>query len=84
VSDAMRGRVENPVMIFLIKKRINTELFIEIAAAIFTEETRIRVVTIEGDQQVAASCWVGHVYLALKCYLCLKRCRNERSYVNLL
>jgi len=44
-------RWKNPVMTFPLKKRINTELFIvRIRDALYIGETRIRVVTDEGDQ----------------------------------
>jgi len=42
---------ENPIMAFPIKKRINTELFIDSTTAIYIGETLIRVVTNEGDRQ---------------------------------
>jgi len=40
-SGEMSANVENPVMTFLIKKRINTELFIDEVAALQIQETRI-------------------------------------------
>jgi len=40
----------NPVMAFQIKKRINTELFIDRTAALYIGETQIRVVINEGNQ----------------------------------
>jgi len=44
---------ENPVITFLIMKRIYTETFIDRTAALSIVENRIRVVTDEGNQQVA-------------------------------
>jgi len=55
---------ENSVMIFPIKKRISVELFIYRNAALYVGETRIRVVTNEGDQLIG-----GPVQ---KCYLDIK------------
>jgi len=46
----MLGTCGNPAITFLIKKRIITELFIDRTAALYIGETRIRVVTDEGDQ----------------------------------
>jgi len=75
---------ENPGMTsFPINKRINTELFIDRKAALYIGETRIRVVTYEGDQPAGTSWLEERVYLAQKCYLGRKRCENERSDVNL-
>jgi len=53
-----------------IKKRTNTELFIDRTAALYKGETQIRVGIKEGD-------------LAQKCYLGLNRCGNEIPGVNL-
>jgi len=44
--------VENPVTTFPIEKRINTEMFIDRAAAFWVGKTRISVVTNKGYQQV--------------------------------
>lgn len=44
---------ENPVVTFPIMKRISIELFIDrTASPLYIEETRIRVVTMEGDERV--------------------------------
>jgi len=42
----------NAVKTFPIKKRINTELFIDRMAAFYKEKTLVRVITNEGDQPV--------------------------------
>jgi len=47
----MKECVENSVMTFPIKKRINTELFIDRAAARYTGETRIRVGDLDAMSQ---------------------------------
>jgi len=47
----------NPVMTFPIKKRINTELFIDRMAALYKGETLIRVGTNAGDQLVVLVDW---------------------------
>jgi len=44
---------ENSVMNFQIKKRINAELFIDRMSVPHRGETRIRVVTNEGDKPVS-------------------------------
>jgi len=41
---------ENPAMTFRIKKRINTELFIDRTTALYIDETKITAMTNEGDQ----------------------------------
>jgi len=62
----------NTVMTFLIKKGINTETFIHRTAALYIEETRIRVVTNEGDLQVGV-CWLeDRLYIAQKCHVFVK------------
>jgi len=48
---------ENPVMTFTIKKRFNTVLFIDRIAALYIGNTRIRVLTNEGDQPVEQADW---------------------------
>jgi len=42
-----------PVLAFLIKKSINTELLIERLAAFYVGETQIRDTTNKGDQKMA-------------------------------
>jgi len=49
--------MSNQVLIFPIKKRIITELFIDRMATLYIEETRIRNGTNEGDQPVALVDW---------------------------
>jgi len=49
----------------ILKKRINTELFIDRMAALFTGETRIRVVTNEGDQGIGTT-WLEERYTLRK------------------
>jgi len=44
-----------PAMKFPLEKRINTELLIDRTAALYVGETRIRVVTDEGNEQVSTS-----------------------------
>jgi len=53
----MGERVENPVMTLL--QSINTELFFDRLAAFYIGETRVRVVTNEGDQisELALTDW---------------------------
>jgi len=63
VNVRMREHVENPVMTFLIKKRINTEPSIDRTAAFYKEETLIRVVTKDGDHKVGTNCKEGQLYL---------------------
>jgi len=43
------------VVAFTIKKRVYTKLFIDKTAALYMEETQIRVGITEGDQQVSTS-----------------------------
>jgi len=58
VSELNESVCENPVMTVPIKKRINTELFIERTAAFYIGETRIREVTeMTGDQPVELDDW---------------------------
>jgi len=52
VCGGTREHVVNLGMTYSIKKRIGSDLFIERTAALFIGETRIRVVTDEGYQQV--------------------------------
>jgi len=53
----MKNMCESPVMTFPIKKRINTELFIDRTAALNIKENWIREETSEGDQPVALVDW---------------------------
>jgi len=46
-------------MTFIIKKRINTELFIDRMAVLYIGKTRMRVRGNEGDQPVALADWSG-------------------------
>jgi len=73
---------ENPVMALSIKKRTSTELFIDRKVALNIGETRIRVVTYEGDQQVGPALLEEQVYLPQKCLLMITKCGNERSGIN--
>jgi len=41
---------ENPAMTFPIKKRISTEMFIDRTAALYIEESQIKIMTNESDQ----------------------------------
>jgi len=75
--------LENPVMTFPIKKRINTELFIERMAALFLRFTSIWVKTSEGVEPVSTRWLVKRAHLGQKCFLDLQRCGNERSGVKL-
>jgi len=43
VSDGLERTYENPVITFSIKRRMNTELFIDRTAALFVGESRIRM-----------------------------------------
>jgi len=74
---------EIPGRTFLIKKKINTEQFIDRMAALFRGETQISVATDEEDQSAGTSQSDEQTYLVQKCFLGLKRCGNERSSVNL-
>jgi len=79
----MRGRVENKVMTFLIEKIISTELLIDRTAALFIEETCIRVVSNEGKWRVGASRLEERIYCTKKCCLDIKTCLNEISGIGL-
>jgi len=54
---------ENPVMSFPIKRRINTDLFIDRMAALYLVESWIRHRTNEGDQRVGTSWMEEQAYL---------------------
>jgi len=73
----------NQVTTFPIKKRINTELFIDRTATLYMVETQIREEITEGDEPVDTSLLMEQVYLAQKCSLDIKKCLNARSCVNL-
>jgi len=67
------------VMNFPIEKGIKTELFIDRTTAHCIGETWIRVVSKKGNNRIGTCQLEDKLYLALKCYLDLKRCGNERS-----
>jgi len=55
---------ENTVMAFPIENRISTKLFIDRSATlIYIADSRIAVVTNEGDQRVCFCCLEDQVYL---------------------
>jgi len=73
----MKEPFENPEMTFIIKKRINTELFIETEAALYNGEIRNRVGTEDDDQPVVLADWGNKcTSLAQKYYLAIKRFRE--------
>jgi len=51
-----------------VERKESTEQFIDRRVALYKEETRIRVVTNKGDQQVGNSWLEDQVYLTQKCY----------------
>jgi len=59
----MRDRVGDLVMIFPIKKIINTELFIDRLAAIYIRKTRVRVGAKKEDRPVVLADWRGEYTL---------------------
>jgi len=61
------------MMTFPIKNLINTKLFIGTTAALYGEETRIRVLTNGSHQPAGSSLLKERVYLAQKCYLDIER-----------